>query len=243
MTSIDNKNKVGELREDPFASINARKDAKGKNHIDEAQDRFLKLLTTQLTNQDPMNPMENEAVTSQLAQISTVQGIEKLNKTMEQMANMYATAQSLSAANMVGRSALVAGSALSLASEVDSTGALVLDPARYPRIAVNLPKGAHDMTITVYDSEGLPVDTISLGKQEEGIAEFAWDGTNTQGQILPPGQYSFSVSARNREGEVVPADTLMYQRVAAVSWAKGEAKLHLPDGSRVGLDGIYQLGV
>lgn len=242
MSTINNNNNVGEIREDPYANMNARKDVKGKNSIDAAQDRFLKLLTTQLQNQDPMNPMDNQAVTSQLAQISTVQGIEKLNKTMEQMATMYATAQSLSAANMVGRSALVAGSALSLNSQVDSNGAYVLDPTQQPRIAVNLPKGAHDMMITVYNNEGLPVDTISLGRQEEGIAEFAWDGTNTQGQVLPPGQYSFSVSARNGSGEVLPADALTYQRVSAVSWAKGEAKLHLPDGSRVGLDGIYQLG-
>lgn len=65
---------------DPYANINGTAATGKKSEIEEAQDRFLKLLVTQLQTQDPLNPLDNEAVTSQMAQISTVQGIEKLNK-------------------------------------------------------------------------------------------------------------------------------------------------------------------
>lgn len=122
---------------DPYANINGTAATGKKSEIEEAQDRFLKLLVTQLQTQDPLNPLDNEAVTSQMAQISTVQGIEKLNKTMEDMATMYATAQSLSAANMVGRSALVGGSGLTLAEGGTA------------RAALNLPQGADTVAISV----------------------------------------------------------------------------------------------
>ncbi|MFW9609620.1 MAG: flagellar hook assembly protein FlgD [Aquaspirillum sp.] len=215
---------------DPYANINGTAATGKKSEIEEAQDRFWKLLVTQLQTQDPLNPLDNEAITSQMAQISTVQGIEKLNKTMEDMATMYATAQSLSAANMVGRSALVGGSGLTLAEGGTA------------RAALNLPQGADTVAISVYNAKGDKVDTIELGKQKEGVMEFEWDGKNSAGEALPAGAYSFSVSAKTG-GNVAVAQPLAYQRINAVSWAQGAAQLHLPDGTRVGLTDIYQLGV
>src|SRR5215204_242231 len=79
------------------------------------QDRFLKLLVTQMKNQDPLNPLDNAQVTTQLAQISTVNGIEKLNATIEAMASSFTSGQSLQAATMIGKDVLVPGSTLQLA--------------------------------------------------------------------------------------------------------------------------------
>src|SRR5512146_862467 len=82
---------------------------------DDLQDRFLKLLVTQMKNQDPLNPLDNAQVTSQLAQISTVNGIEKLNTTIQAMATSFAAGQSLQAAGMIGRDVLVPAPTLRLA--------------------------------------------------------------------------------------------------------------------------------
>jgi flagellar basal-body rod modification protein FlgD len=78
------------------------------------QDRFLKLLVTQMKNQDPLNPMDNAQVTSQMAQLSTVSGIDKLNATVQALSDSMAAAQSLQAASMIGHAALVPGTEIDL---------------------------------------------------------------------------------------------------------------------------------
>mgnify|MGYP000656176422 FL=1 len=90
--------------------------AKNKSSIEDAQDRFMKLLVTQLQTQDPLNPMDNAAVTSQMAQISTVQGIEKLNQSMTSLNEMYKSSQSVAAAALIGHIALASGSQMPLSS-------------------------------------------------------------------------------------------------------------------------------
>ncbi|WP_293779206.1 flagellar hook capping FlgD N-terminal domain-containing protein, partial [uncultured Oxalicibacterium sp.] len=88
---------------------------KTKSTIDEAQDRFLKLLVTQMQNQDPLNPMDNSQMTSQLAQLSTVTGIDKLNATLESLISNSTANNSLQAANLIGRGVLSEGNQISLA--------------------------------------------------------------------------------------------------------------------------------
>src|SRR4051812_12831974 len=83
--------------------------AKSKTSAEDIQDRFLTLLVTQIQNQDPLNPMDNAQVTSQLAQLNTVSGIAQLNKTMEGLAATFGAGQTLQAASMVGRNVMVAG--------------------------------------------------------------------------------------------------------------------------------------
>ena len=98
------------------ANQNAAKTSKSSStdSTDSAQDRFLKLLTAQLKNQDPLNPLDNAQMTSQLAQISTVDGITKLNATMQAMLNNSSDSQTLQAAALVGHAVLVPGSSLTL---------------------------------------------------------------------------------------------------------------------------------
>ncbi len=87
------------------------------------QDRFLKLLVTQLQNQDPLNPMDNAAVTSQMAQLSTVNGIDQLNATVQALSASMATSQSLQATSMIGHAALVPGSQIAMAGGQVKCGA------------------------------------------------------------------------------------------------------------------------
>src|SRR3954466_13474194 len=103
-----------------LAAMNPSAAATDKSVATAAQDRFMTLLVTQMKNQDPLNPLDNAQVTSQLAQLSTVTGIDKLNGTLETLMGSYQASQSLQAAGMIGHGVLVPGSSVNLG---DSGGA------------------------------------------------------------------------------------------------------------------------
>lgn len=159
------------------------------SQISEAQDRFLKLLTTQLKNQDPLNPLDNAQVTSQLAQISTVSGIEKLNSTLQLLMSGMQDSQATQAASLVGHGVLVPGTTLQLTSG-SAVGGIELEGA------------ADNVTVTVKDANGIVVRTLSLGAQTAGVHNFAWDGKADNGAQAADGNYSISVSAKQGSNEV-----------------------------------------
>lgn len=163
--------------------------AEAKSAQDEAQSKFLTLLTTQLKNQDPLNPLDNAEVTSQLAQISTVDGIERLNLTMGKLLEGLNGNETMQAAALVGRSVLVPGEHLELGDD-GARGGLVLD------------EGAESVIVSVRDAAGLEVAQIDLGALAAGTHSFTWDGTTANGTPAAPGQYQISVAARSGDDKV-----------------------------------------
>jgi flagellar basal-body rod modification protein FlgD len=153
-----------------------------KSAISETENRFLKLLTTQLKNQDPLNPMDNAEVTSQLAQISTVSGIEKLNSTLQVLLQDSQDSQTTQAAALVGQAVMVPGSGLTLSSSAAVGG-------------FELATDADVVTVTISDSNGSVVRTLSLGALDSGLHNFAWDGTTDSGATAADGSYKIAVSA------------------------------------------------
>lgn len=178
------------------------------------QDTFLKLLTTQLQNQDPLNPMDNAQMTSQLAQISTVDGITKLNSTLQNMLANTADSQTMQAAAMVGRVVLVPGKNLTLLDGKSAGG-------------VDLESAADQVTISIKDANGLLVRTLNLGAQDAGATNFTWDGTTDSGAVAANGQYTFSVSAK-QGSEKVAGMVLEYGAVSSVT--KGSQGITLTVG-------------
>jgi flagellar basal-body rod modification protein FlgD len=127
-----------------------------------SEDRFLKLLVAQMQNQDPLNPMDNAQVTSQMAQINTVSGIEKLNRTVEGLNGQFVQMQALQGASLVGHDVVLAGDLLSANDEGLAQGGFELDsPA--DRVKVDVLNGA-----------GVVIDTIELGAQSAGRHGFEW---------------------------------------------------------------------
>jgi len=163
-------------------SVNTRQQSQ-TSQMSEAEDRFLKLLTTQLKNQDPLNPLDNAQMTSQLAQISTVSGIEKLNATLQLLLQGSQEAQTTQAANLVGHGVLVPGSALLLTSGAAVGG-------------IELSAAADKVTVTIKDGNGLAVRTLALGDMEAGVHNFTWDGLTDSGAQAVDGSYSISVAAK-----------------------------------------------
>ncbi|KAF1070475.1 flagellar hook capping FlgD N-terminal domain-containing protein [Variovorax sp.] len=166
----------------------------------EAQDRFLKLLVAQLANQDPMNPMDNAQMTSQIAQINTVTGIQQLNDTMKNMNTQMSAMQVLQAGNLVGHGVLTEGNQLAF----DTTAKTALG-------AIELPAKASNVKIQVTTAGGQVIDTVSLGELEAGQHGFTLD-SSTYPADTP---LQFKVIATNGS-EKVDAVALMRDKVVAV---------------------------
>ena len=193
----------------------------------EASDRFLTLLVTQLRNQDPLNPLDNAQVTTQLAQISTVSGINKLNDTVASLSASMAAGQYLQATGLVGRDVVVAGGKLTLAEGKAPYG-------------MALAKDADAVTVTIKDAAGVVVRTIELGAQKSGIRTFAWDGKNDAGKAMTAGDYTMSVTATSK-GEAVTTDPLTIAKVTGVAPTAQGTILMLGSLGTVALSEILQV--
>lgn len=201
----------------------------GKSTTDAAasQDRFLKLFVAQLNNQDPMNPMDNAQMTSQMAQISTVSGLESVNQSIKALSDNQSASQSLLATLMIGRYALIPGNEVSL-----SGGAA--------KAVVDFPQSASDAVVTIKNAAGVVVNEVKLGAQTAGQLTFGWDGKNEAGVQQPDGQYSISIKAVN--GSVaVDAKILNPVRISSVAIDKGVSSLVLENGKRMSMSDVTQL--
>lgn len=215
---------------DPFAAINSATksgSASATSATDEQQNRFLKLLTTQLKNQDPLNPMDNAQMTSQLAQMSTVSGIERLNATLNSMVEGFNNSQSMQAAGMIGKSVLVSGSNLALSNGAAYGG-------------VNLSGPADQVKLSILNSAGQVLQTQNLGARDTGVFNFAWDGMTDAGTTAPDGVYKFSVEAAQGNSPVA-VDALQIGMVSALVRTKSGFLLDLGALGTVDFKNVQQI--
>jgi len=195
--------------------------------VDEAQDRFMTLLVTQMKNQDPLNPMDNAQVTSQMAQLSTVTGIDKLNNTLELLIGNVQTGQSYQASSMIGHNVLVSG------NEVRTTGT-----GGY--FGVELPIGADNVTVNIKDANGSTIRTVSLGAQEAGTLPLNWDGMTDAGTAAAAGNYKFDVTA-SVAGQSAAANGLSYAEVMSISNSSAGIKLNLSNLATVSTSDVKEI--
>ena len=192
-----------------------------------AQDRFMTLLVTQMKNQDPLNPMDNAQVTSQLAQLSTVTGIDKMNTTLESLMGSFQSNQSLQAANMIGHGVLVPGAGVTL---VDGQGLL----------GVELASPADKVQVTIRDAAGQLVRTIDLGSMKVGMQQLQWDGASDNGGAAANGQYTFEVAA-TRGVDKVDVTKLAFGKVDSVSTGAQGVKLNVSSLGSVNFTDVRQI--
>lgn len=182
---------------------------------EEASERFLKLLVAQMQNQDPLAPMDNAQVTSQMAQINTVTGISQLNDTVKSMTGTLAQAQMLQGASLVGRTVLVEGNQLTLMkAEGEETATAAA--------GFELASAADSVKIEVLSPGGALIDTIELGSLDAGQHGFSWvpdEGVNGEGA-------TFRITARAGK-TTVTATPLNVDYVDAVSTTPTGLTLHL----------------
>ena len=193
----------------------------------EGQDRFLKLLVTQLKNQDPLNPMDNAQITSQMAQISTVSGIDKLNATLQSMAASFNSAQSLQATSMIGHNVLAPGSVILLQGGLAVGG-------------VELEAAADAVTVSIRDASGQLLHKVNLGAQDAGLLSFQWDGATDSGANAAAGKYSFVVEATSG-GKTIDATALAVGQVASVTTGKNGVMLNVNEMGAIALSDVRQV--
>ena len=180
-------------------------------------DRFLRLLVAQMQNQDPLSPMDNAQVTSQMAQINTVSGIEKLNATVAGLSTQFMQLQAVQGASLVGRDVVVAGNRL----RVDAQ-------AGVGHGGFELAGAADAVKVEILAPSGAVVQTINLGAESAGVHSFEWpSGAATPGSAL-----TFRVSATSG-GVAAPVTALMRDRVEAVSSSGTTFNLELENSGTV----------
>ena len=169
-----------------------------------SEQRFLKLLVTQLNNQDPLNPLDNAELTSQLAQMSTVSGVEKMNTTLQSLVDQSGSSQVLQAASLIGHTVLAPSNTLTLGSD----GATPF--------GIDMQGSAKSVKVTITDAAGNDVRTYDLGELPMGAKNMSWDGKNDNGEQMAQGAYKVSVVAMDGD-QRVSANTLGFAQVVSVA--------------------------
>jgi flagellar basal-body rod modification protein FlgD len=262
MTTVDNSGASAAVL-DQYSNTTKNADKTKSNEM--GQDEFLKLMIAELNNQNPLDPQDNGEFIAQLAQFSTVEGLDKLNTTTEGMSDGMRSSQALQASSLVGQSVIVEGNEMGL----------LLNKGIVSSYS-DLPESATDLKLTIEDENGQLLEQISLGNHEAGELSVRWDGLNLMldGQIVdmdysklnrqefyvdeageqvldesgqpiqvpyPPGEYSFKISG-GVAGQTEEFATLMSARVDSVSLSStGSATLNLAGGKRAAMDEIKQI--
>lgn len=202
------------------SSLASSASTKNATTSEASQDRFLKLLVAQLNNQDPMNPMDNAQMTSQLAQINTVSGIQTLNDTMTSMASQIAALQSLQGSTTIGHEVLTEGSTVNV---TDGVG----------KGSFDLSGNADTVKVEVRNAVGTVLGTVSMGALESGRQSFSWDAS----QYTNAGELTFKVVATNGS-TAVTSTALERNKVVSVSNDNNILNLQLQNGESVAYSAV-----
>ncbi|MDP3536460.1 flagellar hook assembly protein FlgD [Halomonas sp. M1] len=176
----------------------------------ELRESFMTLLITQLQNQDPLNPMDNAEMTSQLAQINTVSGIEELNTTLNGITQQMDAAKSLQAAGLIDKAVLVPGNNVMVSADAES-GSYATP------FGIELAKPAENVEVMITSRSGEVVYTKNLGSVSAGVESFSWGGLTNSGEAVPEGAYRVSYKATDAEGKAVETTALNYALVQGVT--------------------------
>ncbi len=193
------------------------------------KNEFLQLMVAQMQYQDPLAPQSNAEFVAQLAQFSSVEGLENLNSTVTTMSEQLGSSQALQASTLVGRKVAVPSSTALL----DGSGEIVG--------LVSVPASTPSMQMVITDSSGAVVREYSLGAQSPGEHRFVWDGKNADGDQMPEGQYRFTVTG-TYEGQAIQYGTYLGANVDSVTLGQGmDVTLNLAGIGAAKLSDIRQI--
>ena len=211
------------------ASANAVQSASTSNTT-LGQADFLKLMTAQMQNQDPFNPVDNTQMVAQMAQFSSLAGITDMSTTLKGIATKLGATSVADATSYVGKTVLTEGATAYPLTTGGLNGAVELDGA------------ASDVKVTIADASGAVVKTVDLGAQAKGTASYSWDGTTDGGEAAGDGPYTITAVAQNA-GVNVAAHNLVWAPVTSVSVpAAGDPVLNVAGLGTVAIGDVRQIG-
>jgi flagellar basal-body rod modification protein FlgD len=192
------------------------------------EDTFLRLLTTQLQNQDPTNPVSNEEFVAQLATFSQLEELQGLSTKMDSLTMLNASMNNAAMTNLLGQTVVARGDTFHYGGAGDAA------------VYYDAPAAAVEATLTVYDADGNVVYSADMGSLSEGEGTFSWDGKNLDGQPLPEGDYTFTIAATDSSGESIDITTLVRGVVDSMDFSEGSASPTI-DGVPVDMASIVRL--
>lgn len=193
------------------------------------KNEFLELMVAQLKNQNPLDPQNGGEFLSQLAQFSSVDGIERLNTTLGDISGSFRSGQVLQATALVGRSVQVES------NHLNYNGAAISGD-------IELIKPSSNISLSITNGSGDLVKEFSLGSAQEGNLTFQWDGLNSQGQSAAPGQYTVSATSRGEDGKPIPLKTFFSTNVNSVTVGQdSQVTLNLAGQDPVSLDQVKRI--
>lgn len=223
---------INEASNNPLAALQAPPEApgRGRSSADMGQQDFIQLMLAQMKNQDPTKPLDPNEFMSQLAQFSTVNGIQELKQSFDSLVATLSSDQSLKAANMVGHEVMVPG----------NTGVLGEGGSIAGQVLLN--ESTSELNIKIYDPRGNLVRTIPMGGHAAGTVPFKWDGFAEDGSAALPGDYRV-VAEVEVNGSVQEAAMEIRSRVESVSLSPlgGGILLNLDNGAAVPLGAIQTI--
>ncbi|PZQ32721.1 MAG: flagellar hook assembly protein FlgD, partial [Ectopseudomonas oleovorans] len=200
-----------------------------KQNKDLGKNEFLNLLVAQLNNQNPLEPQGNGEFIAQLAQFSSLEGIQQLNSSVSSMMSSFQSSQALQASSLVGRKVIV------------PSEKAVVDTSESFKASTILPVSSSNVYVNVYDSAGSVVTRINLGEQAAGNVSFIWDGKDSSGNLMPPGTYKFEAQATYGT-ETKGLYTLLPANVDSVTLGRNELMLNLAGLGSVPLSQVQVIG-
>lgn len=191
----------------------------GKSSL--GKDDFLKLMIQQLRYQDPLNPMDSSQFSAQLAQFSSLEQLQNINTTLKQSMNAnFALTQAVNntmTATLIGKDARLSSNKITYNGESGGQ-----DSAKF---GYNLPAQAADVTVKIYNSDGVLVKTINNLEKDAGEHKLSWDFTDNEGNKVGNGDYTFKVEATDMSGEDMTIDSFSYGTIEAVRFTENGTML------------------
>lgn len=229
MTTIDNT--LQNLGLSGSSSTTSGSSSSGTSSNALNADAFMKLMITQMQNQDPTQPMDNSQFLAQLAQFSATSGIQQLQTSFSSLASSLQSYQALQASSLIGRMVLVPNSNAYLPSGGAVGGQVTLDSS------------TTQLNVGIYDQSGQLVRTLNLGTQSAGTVPFYWDGTDGNGNALPAGTYQIKAEALVN-GSPTAVNSDVYASVDSVNLSSTNSgiELNLSGLGTVPLSQVIQVG-
>ena len=193
------------------------------------QKDFLTLFTTQLKNQDPLDPVKNEAFVAQLAQFSQLEATTNMSGSLSTFVESMSSSQITSSANLIGGKVAVPDGPAELVKGAPVKG------------VVNLPTGADGVQFKVYDTKGILVRTQILGSQTAGDMSWSWNGMDDAGNALPDGSYRFSASVASQGKVTTPSVSTMARVIGVSQEADKTMLLQIEGGKTVKLSDVKRI--
>lgn len=208
------------------------KDAAKKTNEDMGKQEFLTLFTAQLQNQNPLEPVKNEAFVAQLAQFSQLEALTNMQSSLDSFVTSMSGERLLGSASLIGKKVAMTDTPTQLAS-----GGTI-------EASIDLPLGANGIQVSVFDSQGRLVQELTAGPQTPGTVPISWDGKDAAGNNAPSGLYSLSATGVvNGQTTTVPVSTLSTVRAISSNPADGSVSVEVDGGKTLLLTDVKRVGI